>query len=77
MSAFDPVNEDLGCHLPHFLSGNMYGGQHGSQILGSVDVINADDGNFLGNGIPMFLNGFDGAYGSNVIGTEDGRDIFL
>ena len=73
VSAVNPVNENLGSQLSHFFCGNVYGGQHGREILGGFDVIHTNDRNIFRNPVSFFPDGFDGPDGSIVIGTENGR----
>ncbi len=47
VSAVNPVNENLGSQLSHFFCGNVYGGQHGREILGGFDVIHTNDRNII------------------------------
>ena len=75
MSAVNPVNENLGSQLSHFFCGNVYGGQHGREILGGFDVIHTNDRNIFRNPVSFFPDGFDGPDGSIVIGTENGRYV--
>lgn len=49
VSAVNPVNENLGSQLSHFFCGNVYGGQHGREILGGFDVIHTNDRNIFRN----------------------------
>ena len=70
VSPLDSVDENFGGHLPHFLHWNVHGGQHRRQILGHVDVIDADDGHIAWNGMTGFLQCPHDTDGSDVIGTE-------
>ena len=75
MSALNPVDEYLGGHLSHFLHWYMNGSQHGGEVLGCIDVIDADEGKIIGNGKPGFLNGPHDTDGGIVVAAEYGRDV--
>ena len=49
VAAGDAVDEDFGGHLAHFLDGDVDGGEHGGEVLGGVDVVDADDGDVPGD----------------------------
>lgn len=74
MSAGDSVDEDLGGHLTHFFNGNMDGGEHGGQILGGVDVVDADDRDISWDFQVLVPDGPHGAYGGDVVAAEECGD---
>ena len=74
MAALDTVDESLGGHLPHLLYRDVNRGQHGGQILGRVDVINADQGDILGDPETVLLDGPHGADGGDIVGAEHGGE---
>ena len=55
----------------------MDGRKHGSQILGGINVVDADNGNIAGDVKAAFLKSMHGANGSNVIAAEDSGNLCL
>ena len=77
MPSVDPVDEHFCRCAAHIVRGNMHGCQHRRKVLGSFNIIYADDGNILRNPVAALSQRFDGADGSIVIGAENGSDIGL
>ena len=44
--------------------------------MNQIDIINADDGDIGGDFQPMLLQRFHDAYGGDIVGTENGSEIF-
>ena len=75
VAALDAVNQDFRRHLSHLLHRHVNGGQHGGEILGRIDIIDADDGDILRNPASRFLNGSHGSDGRHIIAAEEGGYI--
>ena len=75
VAALDTVNQDLRSHLSHLLHRHVNGGQHGGQVLGRIDIINADDGYILRNPAAGFLYGPHGSNGRHIITAEERRHV--
>lgn len=75
VAAVDAVDQDFGGGFSHFFYGDMYGGQHGGEVLGSVDVVDADYGYISGDFQAFVFDGAQGADGSDVVSAEDGCQV--
>src|SRR4051794_9738730 len=74
LARLEVVEQTLRGTSTHFVAGQGHGRERRIDILGKIEVVEADDRKLLGHGAPQPLGGLDRSQCQDVIGANDSGD---